>query len=354
MDVPQLFTRGGLDAPDNRGKSMVEKHLEMRRQELEETCMALLRKKYPKITDETRKVVLEESEWDAESACMKLDEFLKTTGKDGGSRKRRQGNDAGDSGVSGSDSSSDGSSSSDSGAAREKDKKKKKKKSKKESKEKDKKKKDKDGKDKKSSKGKKKKKSKSDERDKSKASRVAEEEAQFGKYGILKESDMWEKRPEFSAWLAEVKGVSLESLPKWEERDLFKSFIEDYNTATLPHVKYYDLTVHHKREEAKAAAEGRATAPVERTDFTNMEDERKKDFAVHRLRKAEEDKKSLIQHMLLTGKLEGLREQQHLQAELQMAAAVGDNKRVAQIQARLAPDDPRDSLAMHNYGFRPS
>jgi hypothetical protein len=31
----------------------------------------------------------------------------------------------------------------------------------------------------------------------------------WGKYGIIRETDMWNKRPEFTAWLLEVKKVTL-------------------------------------------------------------------------------------------------------------------------------------------------
>ena len=41
--------------------------------------------------------------------------------------------------------------------------------------------------------------------------------------GIIKESDMWDKRPEFSAWLTEIKGTNLEALSKWEEKEQFKA-----------------------------------------------------------------------------------------------------------------------------------
>ncbi|CAN6558423.1 unnamed protein product [Malus baccata var. baccata] len=44
----------------------------------------------------------------------------------------------------------------------------------------------------------------------------------WGKYGIIRETDMWNKRPEFTAWLLEVKLVNLEYLANWEEKQMFK------------------------------------------------------------------------------------------------------------------------------------
>ncbi|XXQ29941.1 Uncharacterized protein PBTT_00395 [Plasmodiophora brassicae] len=64
---------------------------------------------------------------------------------------------------------------------------------------------------------------------------------QWGKYGIIRTSDKFTKANEFNAWLADVKEVVREELSLKEEADLFAQYTEDYNTATLPHKKYYDL-----------------------------------------------------------------------------------------------------------------
>ena len=59
------------------------------------------------------------------------------------------------------------------------------------------------------------------------------------------------KLDEFSLWLVEVKGSGRDRLGKREEKEMFAQFVEDYNTATLPHVKYYNV---EKWERAEAAA----------------------------------------------------------------------------------------------------
>ena len=43
---------------------------------------------------------------------------------------------------------------------------------------------------------------------------------------------------EFEAWLREVKKIADFNGPKYELKNLFKEFAEDYNTVTLPHKKY--------------------------------------------------------------------------------------------------------------------
>jgi len=65
--------------------------------------------------------------------------------------------------------------------------------------------------------------------------------SQWGKYGTINESDMYNKEEEFRAWLIEEKMINREALARDQERKLFASFVEDYNTATLPHEKYYNM-----------------------------------------------------------------------------------------------------------------
>jgi len=65
--------------------------------------------------------------------------------------------------------------------------------------------------------------------------------SQWGKYGILRELDIFTKGPEFQAWLGEVKNISREALTRGQEKKYFKEYMEDFNTATFPSEKYYDL-----------------------------------------------------------------------------------------------------------------
>eukprot|EP00897_Mesotaenium_endlicherianum_P002093 jgi/Mesen1/1911/ME000143S00961 len=74
----------------------------------------------------------------------------------------------------------------------------------------------------------------------------------WGKYGIVKETDMWNRRPEFSAWLSEVKHVNLEAMSNWEEKQMFQEYMEDYNTATFPN---------KKRDWGKGKGEGGGGGP---------------------------------------------------------------------------------------------
>jgi 23S rRNA G2069 N7-methylase RlmK/C1962 C5-methylase RlmI len=66
------------------------------------------------------------------------------------------------------------------------------------------------------------------------------------------------------AWALDVKKADVEALAKWEEKELFKEFVEEFNTGGLPHRKYYDLDAYEaskaRKEHEKAAARAAARA----------------------------------------------------------------------------------------------
>ncbi|CAE6461766.1 unnamed protein product [Rhizoctonia solani] len=70
---------------------------------------------------------------------------------------------------------------------------------------------------------------------------------QWGQYGIINESHMYEKDAEFRTWLVEECKVNPESLSKDGTRKQFARFIEDYNTATLPHPKFYNMESYERQ-----------------------------------------------------------------------------------------------------------
>jgi len=98
------------------------------------------------------------------------------------------------------------------------------------------------------------------------------------------------------------------------------------------------------------ADDGAPLLPQEAVSFGNLEEERRRELAAERDRSKGAAGVSLIEHMRLVGKLDGLREQQTLQKQLQLASQIGDHEKVKQLQAKLAPDDPRKSAAAQNYG----
>ena len=160
----------------------------------------------------------------------------------------------------------------------------------------------------------------------------------YGKYGVLKSSDIHgDRRTEFMLWVSEVKKADAEMLPKWEEKNLFGEFMDSYNTGTLPSDKYYDLDAWRRRRAAEARDDA-GDAGAERVVF-NDEEERKRELAqetqLTKSRKIEEARRDL----LASGKLSMMREQERLRAAQQVAYKTGDMKKAKDIADILRPDE---------------
>ncbi|TXG67009.1 hypothetical protein EZV62_008284 [Acer yangbiense] len=145
------------------------------------------------------------------------------------------------------------------------------------------------------------------------------------------------KRPEFTAWLAEVKKVNLESLPNWEEKQMFKEFMEDHNTATFPSKKYYNLDDYHKHKMIKQQKKGmKKVLASERTVF-NDEEIRRLEMLQAREKQKEEEVETLKLAMQ-SGMAQAMKEQAQLREEMAYQYKIGNFEAAAAIQRRLDPD----------------
>lgn len=159
----------------------------------------------------------------------------------------------------------------------------------------------------------------------------------WGKYGVIRETDMWNKRPEFTAWLAEVKQVNLESLSNWEEKQMFKEFMEDHNTATFPSKKYYNLDAYHRRQMEKEMKRGfKKVAAAERTVF-NDEEQRRLELQQAR-EKHKEEQVLALKRSMQSGMAQAMKEQAQLREEMAYQYKLGNFEAAAAIQRRLDPD----------------
>merc|ERR1712054_311812 len=98
---------------------------------------------------------------------------------------------------------------------------------------------------------------------------------QFGKFGIIKAEDFFNKKPEFMAWAMEVKKSNTDMLGQMQMKDLFKEYVEDYNTATMPSEKYYDLTAWDSKMAAKRQKKKRGDemTDAQRASLASFDDE---------------------------------------------------------------------------------
>ncbi|KAI9225509.1 MAG: hypothetical protein DHS80DRAFT_1779, partial [Piptocephalis tieghemiana] len=65
---------------------------------------------------------------------------------------------------------------------------------------------------------------------------------------------IYPKEQEFHAWLLDIQGISPETTSNQELKQHFRTFMEDYNTVTLPHEKYYNLEAWEAKERLRPSA----------------------------------------------------------------------------------------------------
>merc|ERR1712039_215365 len=196
------------------------------------------------------------------------------------------------------------------------------------------------GKDKK---GKKKKGAKKDKNKKAKKDATRDAVSnQFGKYGVIKQEDFFNKKPEFLMWAAEVKHENTDEMGQMKMKDLFKEFIEDYNTATMPSKKYYNLQTWdqmqtNRRQKKLKGGEMDEAAKIAMASFDD-ERARKEEIKHLQAKKAEELLSSEVGRLRIDKKkAEEMKHQERLREQRDMLNKSGHTDKAAEINRRLAP-----------------
>lgn len=165
----------------------------------------------------------------------------------------------------------------------------------------------------------------------------------WGKYGLVKESqpEGAAKEAEFQAWLAEEKNVGAAALSKRELQEMWDTFREDFNTATLPHKKYYDIrkwTAKHRDDSAGAqnGADGNVAA-----DEASLRQQR---LDAARAREHEVTKDTLMR-MGASNMIEDMRAQELARYQMQHAYRTGDMQTAEMLMKKLAPETLEEKWA---------
>lgn len=161
----------------------------------------------------------------------------------------------------------------------------------------------------------------------------------FGQYGIIKSSDMLKMQRSFEIWLSEVHGVHISSsnIPRYELQQYFDTYREDYNTATLPHIKYYNYDKWELEEHEKQKRELEQTG---QNSSAIINDERNHAMEMQRIAKQKEEAAlQLIAATMNTTKVKEMQHQKHLQTQMQMAFKIGDRETYRKIKDKLQPEE---------------
>ena len=146
-------------------------------------------------------------------------------------------------------------------------------------------------------------------------------------------------RPEFYAWLREVKQIDAESLTDARaETELWRTFVEDFNTATLPDKKFYNLSAWEEKQAQKRRLLG---AEEDEGSFSFLGDEEAVRAEQRRARE-QQRRAEFAQHLQAmradTAKVSEMTHQEELRRLQQHLWRSGDEAAVQKIADRLRPD----------------
>jgi hypothetical protein len=139
----------------------------------------------------------------------------------------------------------------------------------------------------------------------------------------------------FEVWMAEVKGIPVFTGPKWELLNYFGEYAEDFNTATFPHVKYYDYEKWELEEYAKQQSRNQELAGrsvVLADELQHQQLQQKKHAAT---KKAE---LNLVFGTMNREKVESMKRQAELRSQMQIAFKTGDKETYKKLKAKLEPE----------------
>jgi hypothetical protein len=158
----------------------------------------------------------------------------------------------------------------------------------------------------------------------------------FGKYGILKASDYHKEQTQrsFTIWMEEVKGIGAFTGPKWELQEYYKEYMEDYNTATFPHDKYYnyDKWEMEEYEKNKAKLNSGATSELQRDEVLHRRSLQQQTEAKRK------EERAFALSLMSKEKVEEMKRKKQLESEMAHAYKIGDQATYQRLKNRLEPE----------------
>lgn len=141
-----------------------------------------------------------------------------------------------------------------------------------------------------------------------------------------------------------------------DERELFKDFMEDYNTCTMPHRKFYDLAAYQRkkaaeRQPAAAADRGNISAKVAAAIEQDDERLRRAEMFAERKRQADVNAQDKYSRMLMSGEsLKELQDREMTRLQAQAAYKTGDMETAKRLRHKLNPTDAAEERQQDGSG----
>jgi len=163
---------------------------------------------------------------------------------------------------------------------------------------------------------------------------------QFGKYGVIKQEDFYNKKPEFLMWAMEVKKEDTNCMGQMKMKELFKEFIEDYNTATMPSKKYYNLTAWENQQIAKRSKKQQSDGmtDAQRAALASFDDEKARIEEMKVMREKKQEQRITDELRMMKQdktKAQAMISQDRLATQRDMLNKAGLNKEAQKINEKL-------------------
>merc|ERR1719231_1841893 len=150
----------------------------------------------------------------------------------------------------------------------------------------------------------------------------------------------------------EFKKMNTDDMGQMQMRDLFKEYVEDYNTATMPSKKYYNLEAWDAEQRGKRQKKNDAFEMSEaaRASLTSFDDEtaRKEEFKHLQAKKHEQQISEEVRKLRANReKVEEMRNQNNLRTHMDHLRKQGAEDSAAKIKDRLNPNKDRPRQMSH-------
>ncbi|CAL1165531.1 unnamed protein product, partial [Cladocopium goreaui] len=144
-------------------------------------------------------------------------------------------------------------------------------------------------------------------------------------------------------WAQEVRKVNTDILGQMQLKDLFKEYVEDYNTATMPSKKYYNIQVFEQQMSNKRRKKKAETVidTALQSSLASFDDEkaRRDEVLALRAKKQENQISSEVQRLRMNKeKAEDMKHQAMLKTQQSMLSKAGQVEAAGKISERLNPN----------------
>jgi hypothetical protein len=163
----------------------------------------------------------------------------------------------------------------------------------------------------------------------------------FGSFGILRATDYHKTQHQrsFEVWMGEIKGIPSFTGAKWELTQYFAEYMEDFNTCTFPHEKYFD---YDKWELQEYERQKRQDQVLKTGSNTMLADEAEHRDEMRRKQQLVKQKDlDLLKQTMTSDKVQDMKHQQELLSQMRHAYKTGDEETRQRLARKLEPADER-------------